>query len=74
MVGEVPIDTTPLVLKGLSVRGWPSGHALDTEEAISFAQVQGVKCLIEKFPLEKAQDAVDRMLSNDVRFRAVLTM
>ena len=63
-----------MVLNGLSVRGWPSGHALDSEEAISFAQVHGVECMIEKFPLDKVNEAMDHMLSGKVRFRAVLTM
>jgi len=61
-------------MKGVSVHGWPSGHALDSEEAIAFAQHQDVKCLVEKFPLDKASEAVDHMLSGKARFRAVLTM
>ena len=73
-VGPVPIDTVPLVLNALSVHGWPSGHALDSEEAISFAQTHDVKCMIEKFPLEKANEAMEHMMSGNVRFRAVLTM
>ena len=63
-----------MVLNALSVRGWPSGHALDTEEAIAFADAQGVECMIEKFPLEKANEAMEHMLSGKVRFRAVLMM
>jgi D-arabinose 1-dehydrogenase-like Zn-dependent alcohol dehydrogenase len=63
-----------MIMKGISVHGWPSGHALDSEEAIAFAQHQGVKCMVEKFPLDKAQEAIDHMLSGNVRFRAVLTM
>ncbi|KAF2162091.1 hypothetical protein M409DRAFT_69317 [Zasmidium cellare ATCC 36951] len=73
-IGPVPVDTVTMVLKALSVHGWPSGHALDSEEAIEFARVHGVKCLIEKFPLEKANEAMAHMLSGEVRFRAVLTM
>jgi len=73
-VGEIQVNTVPMVMKGISVHGWPSGHALDCEEAISFAQNQDVKCLVEKYPLEKVNDAVDRMLSGEVRFRCVLTM
>ncbi|TKA70098.1 hypothetical protein B0A49_06356 [Cryomyces minteri] len=73
-VGEVPFNTVPMILKGVSVHGWPSGHALDSEEAIAFAQHQDVKCMVEKFPLAKAQEAMDHMLSGKVRFRAVLTM
>jgi len=73
-VGDVPVNTTPLILRGLSVMGWPSGHALDSEEAIAFAENQGVKCMVETFPLEKVQDAIDRMVSGKARFKCVLTM
>lgn len=70
----MPVNTVSMVLNGLNVRGWPSGHALDAEEAIRFAQVHGVECMIEKFPLAKANEAMEHMLSGKVRFRAVLTM
>lgn len=73
-IGPVPVDTVAMVLKALSVCGWPSGHALDSEEAIAFAQTHGVKCMIEKFPLEKANEAMKHMLSGKARFRCVLTM
>ena len=73
-IGPVPVDTVSMVLNGLNVRGWPSGHALDAEEAIAFADRHGVECMIEKFPLSKANEAIDHMLSGKVRFRAVLTM
>lgn len=73
-VGPVSINTIPLVLGGRSVCGWPSGHALDCEEAIAFAQNQDVECMIEKFPLEKVNEAMEHMISGKVRFRAVLTM
>jgi D-arabinose 1-dehydrogenase-like Zn-dependent alcohol dehydrogenase len=73
-VGDVPINTGPLIMKGLAVHGWPSGHAIDSEETIAFSQLQGVKCMIEKFPLEKVQEAMDHMVSGKVRFRCVLTM
>lgn len=73
-VGPVEFDTVPMVMKGASVQGWPSGHQLDSEEAIAFAQTHGVKCLIEKFPLKDVQKAFEHMTSGNVRFRAVLTM
>lgn len=72
-VGDVPVNTVSMVTKGISVHGWPSGHALDSEEAINFAQHQDVKCLIEKFPFDKAEDAVKHMESGKVRFRSVIT-
>lgn len=73
-IGPVPIDTGSLVLNAQSVRGWPSGHALDTEEAIEFADKQGIECMVEKFPLDKVNEAMEHMLSGKVRFRCVLTM
>ncbi|KAK4463906.1 alcohol dehydrogenase [Cladorrhinum samala] len=71
--GELPVDTGVMLKYGLSVQVWPCGHATDSEEAIAFAQLQNIDCLIEKFPLEKANDAFNAMLSGNVRFRAVIT-
>lgn len=73
-VGEVPVDTLSMILKGLSVHGWPSGHALDSEEAIVFAQNQGVKVMVEKFPFEKANEAFDHMMTGKARFKVVLSV
>jgi D-arabinose 1-dehydrogenase-like Zn-dependent alcohol dehydrogenase len=73
-VGEVPVDTITLITKGVSVHGWPSGHALDCEEAISFAETQDVNCMIQKFPLDKVEDAVKAVEENKIRFRGVLVM
>ncbi|RYP91833.1 hypothetical protein DL770_002010 [Monosporascus sp. CRB-9-2] len=73
-VGPVEFDTGVLINKGASVHGWPSGHALDSEEAIKFSQDHGVKCIIEKFPLSDAAKAMEHCSSGNVRFRAVLTM
>ena len=56
------------------MHGWPSGHALDSEEAIAFAETQGVNCMIEKFPFAKVNEAVEHMLSGKARFRSVLVM
>ncbi|KAI9810517.1 MAG: hypothetical protein M1827_006190 [Pycnora praestabilis] len=72
--GDFTVNSIALITKGLSVCGWPSGHALDSEEAIAFAQIHGVNCLIEKFPLKDAQKAYDHMMNGNVRFRSVLTM
>ena len=47
---------------------------LDSEEAIAFAQHHNVKCMVEKFPLDKAPEAFAHMMSGKARFRAVITM
>ena len=59
----------PMIGKRLSIRGWPSGTAQDSEDTLEFASVSGVKCRIEKFSLDEAQKAYDHMMSNKaVRF------
>jgi len=73
-VGEVPINTIDLVMKGASVHGWPAGSSQDCEDAIDFAQHLDVKCMSEPFPFEKVQEAVDHLISGKARFRCVLTM
>ncbi|KAI1334600.1 alcohol dehydrogenase [Xylariaceae sp. FL0016] len=73
-VGPVEFNTGAMVTKGLSVHGWPSGHALDSEEAIKFSEDHGVKCMIEKFSLDDAEKAMEHCNSGKVRFRGVLMM
>jgi D-arabinose 1-dehydrogenase-like Zn-dependent alcohol dehydrogenase len=73
-VGPTEVNTTTMVLKGASVHGWPSGHALDAEEAIRFARVHDVKCMTESYPLNDVQKAVDSLVAGKPRFRNVLVM
>jgi len=58
----------------LSIQAWPSGHAKDSEDTLQFCARFGVRPMIETFPLERASEAFDRMMTGRVRFRAVLTM
>ena len=71
-----PIEVTPaqLVFGMRSLQGWASGIPTDSEDTLRFAEIRGVRPMIEKFPLEKADDAYARMMSGKVQFRAVLTM
>ncbi|KAK5071358.1 hypothetical protein LTR70_010621 [Exophiala xenobiotica] len=73
MDGPAEIDTNAMIGKGLSVSAWPSGQAQDSEDTIVFAQVHGVECMVEKFPLEQANEALEKMEKGDIRFRGVLT-
>ncbi|EPQ31300.1 uncharacterized protein PFL1_01485 [Pseudozyma flocculosa PF-1] len=73
-VGDVPFNSIAMITKGISVHGWPSGHAQDTEDTVAFSERFGIKCMVEEFPLDKAQEAYQHMMDNKARFRAVLTM
>jgi alcohol dehydrogenase, propanol-preferring len=57
-----------------TLRGWTAGHAKDSEETIHFSVLTDIHPIVEAYPLEKAQEAFDRMMSAQARFRAVLTM
>ncbi|PIL25664.1 hypothetical protein GSI_11414 [Ganoderma sinense ZZ0214-1] len=64
------IPPAQLLGKRLSVRGWAVGHAADSEDCVAFARSHDVKCMVEKFPLEKAAEAYKRRAS--AKFRAVI--
>jgi D-arabinose 1-dehydrogenase-like Zn-dependent alcohol dehydrogenase len=70
-----PLSVTPLqlILGRKTIQGWPSGTAKDSEDTLQFSAFSGIRPMIEKFPLEKAAEAYDQMMSGRVRFRAVLT-
>ena len=71
-----PIEVTPIQLIGGSrtIQGWASGTPVDSEDTLRFAELTGVRAMIETYPLEKAAEAYARMLSGDAQFRVVLTM
>jgi D-arabinose 1-dehydrogenase-like Zn-dependent alcohol dehydrogenase len=71
-----PIEVTPiqLIVGMKSIQGWYSGIATDSEDTLRFAELTGVRPMVEKFPLEKAAEAYARMMSGKAQFRVVLTM
>ena len=66
------MDARQLIALKRSVKGWASGSSIDSEEAMKFCALTGIRPMIEKFPLEKAHEAYEHMMSNRARFRAVL--
>ena len=75
-VAAEPIEVTPLqlILKSRSVEGWVSGTPADCEDTLRFAELSGVRPMVETYPLERAAEAYARMMSGKARFRVVLTM
>jgi D-arabinose 1-dehydrogenase-like Zn-dependent alcohol dehydrogenase len=71
-----PIEVTPIQLIGgtRTIQGWASGIPSDSEDTVRFAELTGVRPMIEIYPLERAAEAYARMLSGDAQFRVVLTM
>ncbi len=68
------VNTVPMILGRRSIVGWPSGTGMDCEDTLKFSVLSGVRPMIETYPLEKAADAYERMMSGKARFRAVLTI
>jgi D-arabinose 1-dehydrogenase-like Zn-dependent alcohol dehydrogenase len=74
--GADAIEVTPaqLIVGQKNIRGWYSGIATDSEDVLRFAEISGVRPMIETYPLEKAGEAYTRMMSGNAQFRVVLTM
>ena len=71
-----PLAVSPLQLIAgrRSLQGWASGTGKDSEDTVQFSALSGVRPMIEKYPLERATEAYDQMISGRVRFRVVLTV
>lgn len=71
-----PLQVTPvqLITGSRSIQGWTSGTPADEEDTLRFAELTGVRPMIETYPLEKAAEAYARMMSGEAKFRVVLTM
>jgi D-arabinose 1-dehydrogenase-like Zn-dependent alcohol dehydrogenase len=69
------IEVSPLLLISgrRRILGWPSGTATDSEDTLAFSARNGVRSINEVYPLERAAEAYDRMMSGKARFRVVLT-
>lgn len=70
-----PLEVPAFLLIGgrRSVVGWPSGSSIDSQDTLAFSAVTGVRPMTEVFPLARAGEAYERMMSGEARFRAVLT-
>ena len=78
--------TTAYSVDDQNVTGGPTWLATDrfdviaksrspaSEETLKFSAQTGVRPMIERYPLEKAADGFDQMMSGRARFRVVLTM
>jgi D-arabinose 1-dehydrogenase-like Zn-dependent alcohol dehydrogenase len=71
-----PMQVTPiqLIMGNRTIQGWASGTPADSEDTLRFAELSGVRPMIETYPLAKAPEAYARMMSGKAEFRVVLTM
>jgi D-arabinose 1-dehydrogenase-like Zn-dependent alcohol dehydrogenase len=69
----IQVPTSLMILGRRSLIGWPAGTSIDSQDTLSFSVLSGVRSMNEVFPLERAAEAYELMMSGKVRFRAVLT-
>ena len=62
------VPATPLILGRRSIRGWPAGNSIDSQDTLSFSLLTGVRPMIQVFPLERAAEAFDSMVSGKYGF------
>ena len=78
MIGATfdPIELTPVQIFSGSrtIQGWAAGTPADSEDTLRFAELTGVRPMIETYPLEKADEAYARMMSGKAAFRVALTV
>jgi D-arabinose 1-dehydrogenase-like Zn-dependent alcohol dehydrogenase len=68
---EVPPNL--LLMGRRSLVGWPSGTSIDSQDTLSFSVLSGIRPMVEVYPLERAAEAYQQMISGKARFRVVLT-
>lgn len=75
-VAPEPLEITPvqLVTGSRVIQGWASGTSADEEDTLRFAELTGVRPMIETYPLARAAEGYERMISGKARYRVVLTM
>ena len=72
---DEPIEVPPtlFILGRRSLMGWPSGTSIDSQDTLSFSVLSGVRSMNEVYPLERAPEAYEKMMSGKARFRVVLS-
>ena len=72
--GPLSVDPILLISGCRSVKGWYSGTSVDSQDTLKFSTVNAVHSMNEVFPLERAAEAYERMMSGKARFRIVLNI
>ena len=68
----IQVSAMQLIMARRSLSGWPSGDASDSQDTLDFSALARIAPRIETYPLEKANEAYERMITNEARFRVVL--
>ncbi|EMV7409563.1 TPA: NAD(P)-dependent alcohol dehydrogenase [Enterobacter soli] len=69
-----PVSTLPLILGRKSVAGSCIGGIAETQEMLDFCGEHGITADVEVIKMDEINDAFERMLKSDVKYRFVIDM
>ena len=69
---SLQVSPISMIMGMTGVQGWYSGNAVDSQDTLDFSVLSGVRSMNESYPLEKASEGYERMMSGKARFRVVL--
>jgi uncharacterized zinc-type alcohol dehydrogenase-like protein len=71
---EPLLNTVPLIMGRKSVAGSVIGGIAETQEMLDFCGKHGITSDIEVIPIQNINEAYERMLKSDVKYRFVIDM
>jgi uncharacterized zinc-type alcohol dehydrogenase-like protein len=69
---ETPIGAAPLIGARRSLAGSAIGGILETQQMLDFCSNHNIACDIELIPIQKVNEAYERVVKSDVRYRFVI--
>lgn len=67
-----PLSAPSLILKRRTLAGSLIGGIRETQEMLDFCGDKGIAADVEVIPIDQINEAYERMLKNDVRYRFVI--
>jgi uncharacterized zinc-type alcohol dehydrogenase-like protein len=71
---KIPVAAMPLLARRRSLAGSSIGGIRETQEMLDFCGKQGITSDIEVIPIQKVNEAYERVQKSDVRYRFVIDM
>lgn len=70
----IPIEAFSLITRRRQLTGSLIGGIRETQEMLDFCAERGITCDIELIPIDKINEAYERMLKSDVKYRFVIDL
>jgi uncharacterized zinc-type alcohol dehydrogenase-like protein len=71
---SIPVKANSLIGRRRSLAGSLIGGIRETQEMLDFCAGKGIVSDVEVIPMQKINEAYDRMVRSDVRYRFVIDM